>query len=260
MLEVVLTVPFWFEMVATITGAISGAMSAQRAQFDLFGTMVIAIIMGLLGGIIRDILLQNFGIYAFQKPELILACVITAAIVFYFGRVTTYLNPVIEIIDGLSMGMWAVISAGKALSSGLTIVPAVVLGTIVSTGGGVMRDIIMNRPVAAFQPGSFYGTAAVLGSIVFSLMKTYHILDSMSAVICLVLIMAIRFGSILFGWHTKPSRDLSEPVVDAMARPVRAIRYSRRTPENIADEKARRKHTEHVEGSLLYRIFHRKRS
>ena len=247
MLESVLVVPFWFEMIATITGAISGSMSAQRAQFDLFGTVVIAIIMGLLGGIMRDILLQNYGIYAFQKPELIVACVLTGCVVFYFGRITTYLNPVIDIIDGLSVGMWAILSAGKALAAGLSIVPAVILGTVVSIGGGVMRDIIMNRPVTAFQPGSLYGTAAVLGTIAYTLMRTYHIFDGASAIICLVIIMCIRFGSMAFGWHTRPARDLSEPVVDVMARPVRAIRYLNRTPENIADEKARRHHAKKID-------------
>lgn len=241
MLEVVLTIPFWFEMLATITGAISGSMSASRAQYDIFGTMVIAIIMGLFGGILRDILLQDYGIYAFQKPELIIACVITAFIVFYFGRLTTYLNPVIDIVDGLSVGMWAIISAGKGLSAGLGIVPAVVLGTVVSIGGGVMRDIMMNKQISAFRPGSLYGTAALLGTVVFAIMKSFHILDDWSAIICLLLIMGIRFGSMAFGWHTTPAHDLTQTVTDVVAQPVRTIRYMRRTPENLADEAQRRK-------------------
>ena len=241
MLEVVLAIPFWFEMLATITGAISGSMSASRAQYDLFGTMIIAIIMGLFGGILRDILLQDYGIYAFQRPELIIACVITAFIVFYFGRLTTYLNPVIDIVDGLSVGMWAIISAGKGLSAGLGIVPAVVLGTVVSIGGGVMRDIMMNKQINAFRPGSLYGTAALVGTAIFAVMKSFHILDEWSPIICLLLIMGIRFGSMAFGWHTTPAHDLTQTVSDVVAQPVRTIRYKRRTPENLADEAQRRK-------------------
>lgn len=70
MLETVLTIPFWVELAATVAGAIAGSMSASRAQYDLFGTMVIATIMGLFGGVMRDILLQNYGIYAFKTPRL----------------------------------------------------------------------------------------------------------------------------------------------------------------------------------------------
>ena len=73
MLETVLAVPFWLELAAALTGGLSGAMSAVRARYDIFGTVCIACTCGLLGGVIRDVLLQNYGIYAFQKPTLILA-------------------------------------------------------------------------------------------------------------------------------------------------------------------------------------------
>ncbi len=233
MLEVVLTIPFWFELVATLTGAVSGSMSASRAQYDIFGTMVIATIVGLFGGVMRDVLLQNYGIYAFQKPELIIGCVIMAFIVFYFGRLITYLDKVIDLIDGLSVGLWAVISVGKALSAGLTIVPAVILGTITAVGGGIIRDVVMNKPVAAFKPGSLYGTAALIGSIVFALMKTYHILDIWSAVMCVALIVIIRFGTQALGWHTKPARDLTTPITEAMIKPVNTITKRHHEPNRV---------------------------
>ena len=37
---------------------------AVRARYDIFGTVAIACITGMGGGIIRDILLQNYGLYA----------------------------------------------------------------------------------------------------------------------------------------------------------------------------------------------------
>ena len=59
MLETVLYIPFWFELTATIVYAISGALSASRAQFDMLGTIVMATIVGLFGGVMRDVLLQE---------------------------------------------------------------------------------------------------------------------------------------------------------------------------------------------------------
>ena len=73
MLEVALAIPYWLELAATISGAIFGALSAVRAKYDIFGVCCIAIVVGLAGGITRDILLQDYGLYAFQKPNLILA-------------------------------------------------------------------------------------------------------------------------------------------------------------------------------------------
>lgn len=224
MLEIVLTIPPWFEFLATITGAIGGAMAASRARYDILGTIVMATIMGLFGGVIRDIMLQNYGIYAFQRPELIVTCVITGIVVFYFGTLVTYLNRAIDLIDTVSIGLWAVISAGKALSAGLGVVPAVILGLISAIGGGVTRDVIMNRPVKAFQPGSLSGTAVILGLILYCALRSFNILDDYSAYICALLIIALQLGAMVFGWRTKPAHDLTDVVADAVAKPVRALR------------------------------------
>ncbi len=224
MLEVVLPIPFWFEMVATISGAITGAMAACRARYDIFGTIIIATILGLFGGVIRDVMLQSYGIYAFQHPEFIVACVITGLVVFYFGTLVTYLNRFIDILDALVVGMWAILGAGKALSAGLSFVPAVILGVVTAIGGGITRDVLMNRPVKAFQPSELYGSAALLGTIVYCLMRTYHVLDDYSAFMCAALIVVIVLSSMAFGWRTKPSHDFTSTVTDAVAKPVRALR------------------------------------
>ena len=225
MLEVVLNIPYWFELMATVTAAVSGAMVATRARYDIFGVIVITIITGLFGAIFRDILLQDYGIYAFQHPQLIIACVITGLVVFYFGQLVTYLSRIEDVVDTLSLGMWGVITVGKALSAGLTIVPAIMLAAIASVGGGIVRDALMGRPISAFQPGSLYGTAAVVGSTVFALMKTYGILEPYAALICVALVSVIRLSSLLFGISTKPSHDLSMPLLDAMSKPIDALTH-----------------------------------
>ena len=171
MLDVALTIPFWLELAAALTGGLSGAMSAVRARYDIFGVACIAIITGLAGGIMRDILLQNYGIYAFQKPTLIIACAIAGVVVFYFGKLATYLDPIVDLLDNLSVALWAVISVSKSLSAGLDIIPSIILGTITAVGGGILRDICMNREPEAFQAGALYGSAALVGCIVYALMS-----------------------------------------------------------------------------------------
>lgn len=224
MLETVLYIPFWFELTATTVYAVSGAMSASRAQYDLLGTVTMATIVGLFGGIMRDVLLQDYGIYAFQRPELMIACIICGVVVFYFGRLILYLDPVTEVVDTIGVGLWTVVGAGKALSAGLGIVPSIIMGLLTAVGGGIVRDVLMNKPVAVFQPGSYYGSAVAIGATAFSLMHANHILDQWAGVICVTLVIGIRLGSVVFGWHTRPSRDLTVPMADALAKPVRALK------------------------------------
>lgn len=239
MLEIVLTIPFWLEMAAAVTGGLSGAMSAVRARYDIFGTVTIACTAGLFGGIMRDILLQDYGIYAFQNPSLIVCCAIAGIVVFFFGKLVSYLDPLVDLLDNLSCGLWAVISVGKALSAGLGIIPSLILGTITAIGGGVMRDVFMNREVEAFQAGIVYGSAAFIGSTVFAVMKYFHILDSWSPFICVGLILAIRYASIIFGWKTSPATDYSDTVTKVATMPVKAVARKVAPQGKIARDKER---------------------
>ncbi|MCL2889475.1 MAG: TRIC cation channel family protein [Eggerthellaceae bacterium] len=223
MLEVVLNIPFWLEFAAALTGGISGAMSAVRARFDIFGTVGLAITTGLFGGIMRDLLLQDYGIYAFQRPLLIISCVAAGVLVFFFRKLISHLDPILDLMDNLSCGLWAVISVGKALSAGLTIIPSIVLGTITAIGGGVMRDILMNKQPEAFQAGALYGSASLIGSIVFAVLKYYHLLDAWSPFIGVGIILAIRYTSLIFGLYTKPSTDYSDIVTQTVSKPVKAV-------------------------------------
>lgn len=241
MLEVVLTIPFWLELAAVLTGGLSGAMSAVRARYDIFGVVCIAIITGLAGGIMRDVLLQNYGIYAFQRPTLIVAAAAAGVLVFFFGKLATYLDPVVDLLDNLSVALWAVISVGKALSAGLDIVPAVILGTITAVGGGILRDICMNREPEAFQAGALYGSAALIGSIAYALMAQNHILDQYAALTCAVLVLGLRYASLFFGWRTSPPRDYSDVVTSAVAKPVKSVARRVRPPKGkVERDKERR--------------------
>ncbi len=241
MLEVVLAVPFWLEFAAVLAGGLAGAMSAARARFDIFGVVSIAIITGLAGGIIRDLLLQNYGIYAFQKPELILACVAAGIVVFFFSKVISYLNPVIDLLDNLSLSLWTIIGAGKALSAGLGIIPAIILGTVTAVGGGITRDISMSRAPEAFQAGAMNGSAAFIGALVYVLLAYEHILDDYSGIICVALVLVIRYASLFFGWRTRPVFDYSDTIMNAVAKPVRRVARRVRPPKGkVERDKERR--------------------
>lgn len=231
MLEVVLTIPFWLELAAALTGGLSGAMSAVRARYDIFGVVCIALTAGLAGGIMRDLLMQNYGIYAFQKPELLLACAGAGVIVFYFGKLATYLDPVVALLDNLSVALWAVISVGKGLSAGLDVVPSIILGTVTAVGGGILRDVFMNREPEAFQAGAMYGSAALIGSTVYALMAQNHVLDQYAPYACVAIVLGLRYASLFFGWRTKPPRDYSDVVTRAVSKPVRSVANRVRPPK-----------------------------
>ena len=182
MLESVLAIPFWIEFAGTITGGLAGAIAGVNARYDVFGTTTLACVTGLGGGIMRDVLLQDFGIYAFQHPILLIACAVTGMLVFYFHKLADAFDWFMDFLDNLSVGLWAVVSVGKALSAGLDTIPSIILGTITAVGGGIIRDILMAQRPTAFQAGTLYGTASLIGSAAFALMKQNDVLGDYAAI------------------------------------------------------------------------------
>lgn len=235
MLETALSLPFWLEMAATLAGAIFGARAAVNAKYDILGTCCIAIVMGVSGGILRDVLLQNYGIYAFQHSSLILVCVVAGIAVFYFGHLFEKMDLIIDPLDNLSLALWAVIGTSKGISAGLDVIPAIILGTITANGGGIIRDIAMNREVEAFRAGTYYMSAALAGCIVYALMHTYHVLDDYAGITCVILILAIRYGARWFGWKTRPARDYSHVVTKPLEHMVEKVQPEQSSKANHAN-------------------------
>ena len=240
-LETAFDLPFWFEFAATVTGGLSGGMSAVRARYDIFGTVAIACITGMGGGIIRDILLQNYGLYAFQSPWFLLSCALAGVAVFYFGKLATYLDPVVALLDNLSVALWAVISVGKGLSAGLDVVPSIILGTVTAVGGGILRDVFMNREPEAFQAGAMYGSAALIGSTVYALMAQNHVLDQYAPYACVAIVLGLRYASLFFGWKTTPPKDYTDVVTSAVARPVKSVARRVRPPKGKVERERERR-------------------
>ena len=87
-----------------------------------------------------------------------------------------------------------------------------------------------SRPPEAFQAGPLYGSAALLGCTAFGLMRTYHFFPSLAAGMCAALVLGIRYGSLAFGWSTRPPRDYSDRVTRAVARPMQFVARKAHVP------------------------------
>ena len=211
-MEAALTIPFWLELMATIAGALSGSIHAVKHNYDFFGVVCLACITGLSGGIVRDILLQNYGIYAFQHWELIAACMVGAVPVFFFARLLGKLDLPMDIMDTISIALYAVIGAVKGLIAGYGILPAAILGTITAVGGGCARDLVLLRPPRIFISGTLYASATFLGALIYLAAKQVDVLAGYAAPIGVVSIIVMRFVSVFFKIETRPARDYSDKV------------------------------------------------
>jgi len=217
-----LFLPVWFEIAAIFAGALSGGMTGVRLKFDITGLVVLAIVNGLGGGILRDILLQDYGIFALEQPRALLAVLAAAVVATFFFSAARKMRPAFAVIDAFSLGLFCIVGADKALVAGLTVVPAVMLGTVTAVGGGMLRDVLCDREPEILRRGSLSATAALAGSTTYVLLAMWlNIAKGPAMVAAAVVAMVLRVGSLWLGWESPEPVDIT-PVVTAM--PARLVK------------------------------------
>jgi uncharacterized membrane protein YeiH len=184
-------------LVGTFVFGLSGGMAGVRAQLDVFGAVVLAVVVGIAGGTIRDLLI---GIPPATFRDWRYLAVAGAA-----GLVTSLAHPAIDrlkrpidALDAAGLALFCVTGAATALAHRLGVVDAVILGAITGIGGGMVRDILV-REIPTVLRGGLYALPALVGAGI--VVAAYHAGDDtivfpiLGALICFLMRMAgLRYG------------------------------------------------------------------
>jgi uncharacterized membrane protein YeiH len=229
------TVPPVWDLLATFAGGLSGGLAAVKRKFDVTGVVTLAIVVGMGGGIIRDVLLQKYGIAAFSDNRYLFTALVAAAIAFFFaGGVTRLVKPMLY-INAFSLGMFVVVGSDKALRAGMTMLPAIMLGVITATGGGLLRDLLSREVPQILRPGALYSTVAVLGATVYVLCVSWlGVVKEFAAFFAVSLAVGLRLLAMWRGWQGPEPRDYSQAVA-AHGRRLLAYTPFYDPPEEVAD-------------------------
>jgi len=215
-------VPPALEVSSAFAGALAGGLVGVRRQLDAVGVATLAVAAGLGGGIIRDLLLQDYGIYALENPRLLVAALIAAAVAFFFYAAASRVRPVLFVVDALALGLFACIGTDKALLAGLFWLAAVLIGTITSVGGGVIRDLLTDEVPQVLRPGGLYATAAVVGALTYvGLVSWLNVVKSVATAVVVLLVVGLRVLSQRLGWQSPMPTDLTPLVASAPGKALR---------------------------------------
>jgi uncharacterized membrane protein YeiH len=149
-------------LAGTFVFGLSGGLAAVRGKLDLFGVVVLAAVVGLAGGITRDLLI---GVPpATFRDWRYLAAAGAAGLVCFFARpALERIQRGVLVFDAVGLGLFCVTGATKALDYGVGAVSAVLLGAITGIGGGILRDVLL-RDVPTVLRHDLYAIPALLGA------------------------------------------------------------------------------------------------
>ena len=207
-------IPLWLDLLTIGIGSLQGALFAIfYKRFDLVGVIAVAILAGLGGGILRDVLLAVGRPAAMQDRYIItaIAAVVTALIIGRWFK--SAVNSVV-FLDSVAMSLFAVAGTYKALINSTSDLVAILLGVITAVGGGVLRDVVCRITPQIFSGGPLYATASAIGATLFVLLNKTSLNLNISVAISATVIVAIQMASVRFRIHLKPalpSLDFEDP-------------------------------------------------
>lgn len=231
------TVPPAWDLLATFAGGLTGGLAAVRRKFDIVGVLTLAIVSGMGGGMIRDVLLQRLGIAALQDNRYLFVAIVAAFVAFFFASFVHRLKTPVLYIGAVSLGLFVVVGADKALRAGMTILPAIMLGTITAIGGGVVRDLLSGEVPSILRPGALNSTAALIGSTVYVLLVAWlGVVKEVAALVAISIAVALRLMALWRGWQGPVPRDYTETVFGWPRRVLTRLGvYTRAVEDEVAE-------------------------
>ena len=200
-------VPF-FDVLAVVVFAVSGALVASRKGMDVIGFMWLAVITGVGGGTVRDVIL-NVPVFWVQNPLHVYACLVTAVVMHFVAPLAESRHRVLLWLDAFGLALFTVAGTVKALDAGAPPLVGVVMGVVTGSVGGIIRDTLGHVP-SVIMRREIYMTASVLGGCAYVLLSLLGVGRLPSMIVSFLVTFGVRGLALRFGWslptfHDRPS-------------------------------------------------------
>jgi uncharacterized membrane protein YeiH len=185
------------DLAAVAVFGATGALAAARRKHDIVTFGFFAAVTGVGGGTLRDLLI-GAPVFWVHRPTYLVATLVAAVAIWIFGW-GSHRERILNWLDALGMAAYAIVGALKATSLGVGPLPAVVMGVLTATFGGVIRDVLAEEPSVLLRR-ELYVTAALVGATAFVLLEIAGVGILPASVVGFILAFVTRAGAILFRW------------------------------------------------------------
>jgi uncharacterized membrane protein YeiH len=178
--------------------ALTGALAAARDRHDIITFWFFALVTGVGGGTLRDLLI---GAPVFWISDAVYLWIGAAAslVVWIEGERVERAAALIW-LDALGLAAYAVIGAAKALALHVDPAVATAMGVLTACFGGVIRDVLAGQPSVLLKR-EISVSAALLAASAFVALTMFGVEPVWAGVIGALAGFALRAGAIHYGWR-----------------------------------------------------------
>lgn len=197
------------DLLGVFLNALMGGLVARRMKFDAVGFVLLAIISGMAGGMMRDALLGETPAAALDNPYYIGTALVGALVAFLIPLAGVAWELFRFHGDMVIVGVWAVTGSVTALGAGVTGFGCVLMGVLTATGGMVIREVLIGQVPKILVDQQFYVVPAVAASVSVQLFYAQGA-EEIGLVVSAVVGFALGTAAYWAGWYV--------PGADSVAR------------------------------------------
>ncbi len=180
-----------FDLLGTFAFAVSGALLGVRKEMDIYGIFVLAFVVAVGGGTVREMMLGSTPPFVLVDPNYLYVTVAAVLLVVFFSKKVERRMRYFIIMDAIGLGVFTVIGATKAINAELAWFGVLLIAILTSTGGGMIRDVLAGEIPFVLRK-EVYASASLAGAVIFLLLYMAGAPDSMNAFITASAVVAIR--------------------------------------------------------------------
>ena len=197
------------DYLGTVAFAVTGASKAISHKADIFGIIILATVVGVAGGITRDVIFGRFPT-AFSDPIYISITVIVGVVMFFlYAKFKSEMN-IWLVFDAIGLGVFSILGASIAYQVvGMEFLPMLFGGMITAIGGGILRDVFVREIPIVFVK-EVYAVASIIGIVVFYGILNAGVDIQVASVIGIVVATGTRLLAMKYNWNLPKVKETSE--------------------------------------------------
>ena len=189
---------YLFDIFAAVVFAVSGALVASRKRLDVMGFMWLAVVTGVGGGTIRDLIL-NVPVFWVLNPLYVSACLVTAIVMHFVAPLVESRYTTVLWFDAFGLALVTVAGTVKAVDVGTPALVAIAMGAVTGCVGGIIRDTLGQVPSVLLRH-EIYVTASVLGACTYAGLNALGASRPAAMLTGFLVTFIVRSLAIVLGW------------------------------------------------------------
>jgi uncharacterized membrane protein YeiH len=213
------------DLIAASTNSLNGALLARRPDhykdWTVVGILLMALLMGLGGGITRDVLVGEIP-SALTNPAYIVLALTFGTLGFslaYKGG-QLFREGFFQFVISISLPWYAIAGAQKGVEAGFPILGVLVLTVIAATAGRWYVDVSSGVPPKQFVRGEWFVATALLTGLVWLVLDDLGASTAVSAGIAFLIGYAFRVAALYRAWEAPLPKEPKGVHVHGDGRPM----------------------------------------